>query len=115
MFISHADDLEKKALSGDTLQGVTKQTAIGPGEGWEDHVMRIFTVAPGGHTPRHAHPWPHINYVIGGSGTLYHQGKTSDIREGSVAFVPSETEHQFRNTGDGDLTFICIVPKEGDK
>jgi quercetin dioxygenase-like cupin family protein len=27
--------------------------------------------------------------------------------------VPANTEHQFRNTGDGTFRFICIVPTEG--
>ena len=114
MYISHIDEIEKKALRGETLEGVTKQTAVGPEQGWADHVMRVFTVSPGGHTPKHRHPWPHINYVLDGSGTLYHSGETSGISRGSVAYVPADTEHQFTNTGTENLVFICIVPKEGD-
>ncbi len=114
MYISHLNSVEKKVLSGDALKGVSKQTVIGPAEGWKDHVMRFFTLAPGGHTPRHSHPWPHINYVVDGEGTLFHKGETSPISKGSVAYLPPDTEHQFRNTGDRDLVFMCIVPKEGD-
>ena len=115
MFISHIDTMEKKSLEGESLSKVIKQTAVGPEQGWEDYVMRVFTVGPGGHTPKHAHPWPHINYVLEGSGTLFHGGAESQIGTGSIAYVPEGTEHQFRNTGPDNLVFICIVPEEGDK
>ncbi len=114
MYISHIDESEKKHLEGEQLSKVIKQTAVGPEQGWDDYVMRVFTVGPGGHTPKHAHPWPHINYVLEGSGTLFHEGSESEIEKGSIAYVPEGTEHQFRNTGTADLVFICIVPKRGD-
>jgi quercetin dioxygenase-like cupin family protein len=115
MFISHIDKIQKEVLGGEMLQGVTKQTAVGPEQGWEDHSMRFFTVSPGGHTPRHSHPWPHINYIVQGDGTLFHEGETDSITRGSVAYIPAGSEHQFHNSGTEDLVFICIVPKEGDK
>jgi quercetin dioxygenase-like cupin family protein len=76
--------------------------------------MRILTIEAGGHSPRHQHPWPHINYVIEGKGELYHAGETSTIGPGSVAYLPADTDHQFRNTGSKPLKFICIVPREGE-
>lgn len=115
MFISHVNSIEKIPLSGDALKNVSKQRAIGPEEGWDSHVMRVFTLAAGGHTPRHTHPWPHINYVLQGKGVLYHEGEETVITGGSVACVPPGTEHQFKNGSEENLVFICIVPKEGDK
>ena len=115
MFVGHIDEIEKKQLSSSELKGVSKQVPLGPEQGWEDHVMRVFTVQAGGHTPKHQHPWPHINYVIRGKGTLYHDGAATAIRAGSVAYMPGGTEHQFVNDSDSDLAFICIVPEEGEK
>ncbi len=114
MYIGHIDHIEGKELESPELEGVSKQVAIGPEEGWEDHVMRVFTVQPGGHTPKHSHPWPHINYVVKGEGTLQHDGEETAISAGSVAYVPGGTEHQFVNDSGGELAFICIVPKEGE-
>ena len=76
--------------------------------------MRQFHLEKGGFTPRHNHPWPHINYVTGGEGTLFVGGKEHRISRGSVAFVPSGTEHQFRADRGSDVSFICIVPLEGE-
>lgn len=114
MFVGHIDDIEKKEINSPELKGVLKQLAIGPEQGWEDHAMRIFTLKPGGHTPRHNHHWPHINYILKGKGTLYHGGQETQIRAGSIAYLPNGLEHQFVNNSEQDLTFICIVPKEGD-
>jgi mannose-6-phosphate isomerase-like protein (cupin superfamily) len=52
--------------------------------------------------------------VIEGKGELYHAGETSTIGPGSVAYLPADTDHQFRNTGSEPLKFICIVPREGE-
>ncbi|MDY6821274.1 MAG: cupin domain-containing protein [Deferribacterota bacterium] len=102
-------------LEGDNLKDVYKQVAIGEKEGWDDYIMRIFTLKYGGFTPKHSHPWPHINYIIKGKGILYINDTLHNIKEGFVAFIQSNTTHQFKNDGDGDFKFICIVPKGCDK
>ena len=114
MFIDHIDNIEGRRVTATEAQGVFKQVPIGPEQGWQDHAMRVFTIESGGHTPRHSHPWPHINYVIAGEGDLFHEGSTSSVRAGSVAYIPGGTEHQFRNTGESPLKFICVVPRQGE-
>ena len=113
MYISHIDSIKKNNLSGEGIQGVTKQVLLGPEQGWKGNVMRVFTLAKGGHTPQHKHPWPHINYILEGTGVLFHEGEETPLKRGSISFVPPNTEHRFRNTGDKDFVFICIVPEEG--
>ena len=76
--------------------------------------MRIMTVEPGGSSPQHKHDWPHINYVISGNGTLMIAGTDYPIEKGTCAFVPSNEEHCFKNTGEEPLEFICIVPTRGE-
>ena len=115
MFVNHIKNLERVAVHAPGVLGATKQTLIGPAQGWEGWVMRQFDLAPGGHTPRHRHSWPHINYVVGGAGTLFLEGQDHPLEAGSVAYVPGDAEHQFMNPGTETLSFICIVPEEGDK
>jgi len=114
MFVGHIDDIEKKEIRSPELKDVFKQAPIGPDQGWQDHVMRVFSLKAGGHTPKHSHPWPHINYVLKGKGFLHHGGEETPIRSGSVAYVPEGVEHQFVNNSEDELSFICIVPREGD-
>lgn len=115
MYIDHMDKIAGQKLNHPEVLNVVKQVLVGPAQGWQGWVMRSFTIAENGYTPRHTHPWPHINYIISGNGTLFLDGEEYPVQAGSVAYVPNDAEHQFRNTGTGDFTFICIVPEEGDK
>ncbi len=113
MIVAHKDKLEGIKVTNPEAKGAEMKVLITPEEGWKGHVMRIFTIEPGGFTPRHNHPWPHINYIINGKGKLFLDGKENDIEKGSYAYVPSGETHQFQNTGQETLEFICIVPEEG--
>jgi len=115
MFLGHEKDVDKIRYDGDNIKSVIKQSLIGPEQGWNGYVMRLFTVEEGGFTPRHSHPWPHINYIISGKGSVYLSGKEYEIGAGSIAYVPNNTAHQFMANKGETLKFICIVPEEGDK
>ena len=110
MPIKHIDEIEMVKMDMEGAVEVFKQVAIGPNEGWNDYVMRIFTVKPGGNTPKHAHPWPHINYIISGEGTILIDKEEFHVKEGSVAFIPDNKTHQFKNSGNSPFKFICIIP-----
>jgi len=115
MFVSHRDDIEMKKLVGDIYKNVSKQVLIGPEQGWEDYVMRLFTVEKGGCSPLHAHDWPHIVFIVEGDGVLYLDGDEYPIRAGSVMFIPGGKEHQLTQKGEANFVFMCIVPKEGEQ
>ena len=110
MYVSHRDDIERMQIS----EMVTKQRMVTPQQGWETHVMRLFTLAPNGAAPHHSHDWEHIVYVLEGEGNLYLEGQDHPLTAGSVAYVPAQSDHQIANRGSGDFVFICIVPQRGD-
>ncbi|MBN2049908.1 MAG: cupin domain-containing protein [Spirochaetales bacterium] len=114
MGVFHLDATASKYFDNENMKKVTKQVLIDGEKGWESHVMRLFTLAEGGYSPKHQHPWPHIAFIISGEGILHIDGEDTPVRFGSYAFVPPGSNHQFRNTGSGDMKFICIVPTEGD-
>jgi len=107
------DKIELKKLEMEGISEVSKANVVGPPEGWTDHTLRVFRIAPGGYTPHHQHDWEHVNYVIRGKGSLTIGDEASDISEKDFAFVPPNTMHQFRNPYDEDFEFICIVPNRG--
>lgn len=115
MIIGHMNNLEAKKSKDPSTLGTSMKTAIGAAEGWEDYVLRFVELEEGGHTPRHNHDWPHINYIIEGEGAIFMSGSDTKVSAGSYAYIPSNTEHQFMNKGKGKLKFICIVPKRGHK
>ncbi len=107
-------EIEEVPMTTEGAAGVTKKIPIGKKEGWADHVLRVFRIAPGGHTPKHQHDWEHINYVMRGKGRLLIDGTEYDVAEKDFAVVPPNAAHQFRNPYDEDFEFICIVPNRGE-
>jgi quercetin dioxygenase-like cupin family protein len=113
--IGHLDQLEKKVLTSSEVKNASIKVLVSPKEGWDGYVMRVLEVEKEGYTPKHQHPWPHINYIIEGDAELMIDGKVEKITAGSYAYIPGDTIHQFRNVGDKTFKFICIVPEEGHK
>ncbi len=94
---------------------ITKRVVFGPGKFWEDHVMRVFTVKPGAASPFHSHDWPHYVIFLRGKAAGKIDGVTVNLEKGDYAYVPPDVDHNFSNSGDEDLVFICIVPTKGDE
>ncbi|WP_022850833.1 cupin domain-containing protein [Limisalsivibrio acetivorans] len=114
MFVENLENIDSVEMNIEGALNVMKQAAVGKKEGWGDHVMRVFTITDKGHTPKHSHEWPHINYIIEGEGVLHMDGVDHPVRKGSVAYVPAGTEHQFKSASSEVFRFVCIVPEEGE-
>jgi quercetin dioxygenase-like cupin family protein len=83
---------------------ITKDT------GADNFAMRLFEMAPGGFSPLHEHPWEHEVYILEGEGVAVGVDGEKAFREGTVVFVPAGERHQFRNTGQGAVRFLCMIP-----
>lgn len=83
---------------------------IGAKDGAPNFAMRQFEVAAGGYTPRHSHPYEHEVFVLEGEGTIAEGNQLHPIRKGDIIYVAPDEIHQFRNTGDAPLKFLCLVP-----
>ena len=113
MIIKKLNDVPITSPSG--YEGVKKQVLIGPGDGSEEIVMRYFTLAPGGASPYHTHPWPHLVKIEVGTGvTVDKDGSESPVQAGDYVYVSDDEVHQFKNTGTGEFGFMCIVPRRGE-
>ena len=115
MVVGSLKDLKGSPMEHPAVKNVVKKVLVSPKEGWEGYVMRVFDLEENGYSPKHQHPWPHINYMIAGKGILHIDGQDYEVEEGSYAFVPPNKIHQFKNNGSEKFTFICIVPEEGDQ
>ena len=79
-------------------------------QGAPNFAMRRFEIQPGGSTPYHTHPWEHEVYVLEGSAKAVSKEAETDIGPGSVILVEPNEEHNFKNTGDKPLVFLCMIP-----
>ena len=113
MIVANEKEVAATTIESPEVNAAAIKALIGPDQGWGDHVLRVIELGDKGYSPAHAHPWPHINYMLEGEGVLIMEGKEHPVEAGSYAYVPAGTHHQFRNIGPGTFRFICIVPKEG--
>jgi len=113
LVIKDKEKLEYIRPTDPAAKGSMLGVAIGGSEGWNDYVMRIVKIEPGGTSFKHDHDWPHINYYIKGKGILNLEGEDHEVSEGECSYVPENSLHQWRNESEEIFEFICIVPKEG--
>ena len=91
-------------------EGITVRWVVGRPEGAPNFAMRVIEFAPGAVFARHAHPYEHEIFVLEGEGVA--EGPESEVlmRPGVALYVPPDEPHGYRNTGEGALRFICVIP-----
>lgn len=106
-----SDEIPFEKMTMDGAENAEFKVVIGKKEGAENFIMRIFKIQPGGHSPLHSHEWEHENYILSGSGEIRNsKGESIKIRQGDVAFIPPFEEHQYYNSGNETLVFLCLIP-----
>ena len=110
MKIEKSSNVTKSSVEVDGAKGVEIRWLISKDDGAENFSMRMFEIQPGGNTPLHIHPHEHEVFVIEGNGIFVYQGQEHEFGPEYVIFVPSGSEHQFRNIGDSVLRMLCLIP-----
>ncbi|MDP6602296.1 MAG: cupin domain-containing protein [Phycisphaerales bacterium] len=103
-------DMQGRRIEGEGIRGVTMRLLVGREDGAPTFATRHFSVDPGGFTPKHSHDWEHEVVVLSGDGELEHNGQVHSISDGDALYIAPGSDHQFRNTGEGPLEFLCVVP-----
>ena len=78
--------------------------------GAENFAMRLFEMEPGGYSPLHSHPWEHEVFILEGEGTVFGGGEERKFKAGDAIFILPNEKHQFKNTGEKTVKFLCLVP-----
>jgi len=95
-------------------RGVTKKVPLGKSDGAPNFSFRVFTIEPGGHTPRHLHDQEHLNYIIEGEGVVVTADEQKKpVKKGDFALIMPNEMHQYINTSDtSPMVMICAVPRD---
>lgn len=112
MKITRLDNCETLPIHMEGVEGVIKQMPISHADGAPNFSVRVFTIEPGGHTPHHNHDTEHLNYILEGEGEVLDGEGPRAISKGDFVLVKPQEKHQYRNTGDTSLVFMCMVPTE---
>ena len=110
MKVNSCEQVAQQPVEMEGSQGCQVRWLLGERDGAPNFAMRQFEVAPGGFTPRHSHPYEHEVFILEGHGEVFEGDSPHPLAAGDVVFVKPDEVHQFRNTGDVPLKFLCLVP-----
>ena len=110
MKVNHYEAVSQQPVEMEGSHGCQVRWLLGEKDGTPNFAMRQFEVAPGGYTPRHSHPYEHEVFVLEGEGVVFEGNQPHRLSAGDVVLVKPHEVHQFRNTGQSPLKFLCLVP-----
>lgn len=99
-----------ESYEGDGTVAGTRRVLIGHREGASNFSLRYFEIPPGGQSSFDQHDHDHGVYVLRGQARILMGSETVNVGPGDVFYIPPNESHQFRNTGDGPLGFLCVAP-----
>jgi quercetin dioxygenase-like cupin family protein len=108
MIARHYTEVEPEKVT--EAEGVSIRVLVGDKEKAPNFVMSVLDMEPGASSPRHTHDWEHEVFILAGQGKVYGGGREVDREPGYTVFVAPMEEHQFTNTGDEVLRFVCLIP-----
>lgn len=99
-------DIPKEPVGGDKFI----RWVIGKSEGAPNFAMRVIEFLPGAVFETHEHLYEHEIFVLEGEGVAEAPDGDHVMRQGVALYVPPGEPHGYRNTGEGPLRFICVIP-----
>lgn len=112
MVVKKISDVAKTEIKEEGAKFVTRQILIGQDDGSNGIIMRLFTLAPGGHTLHHTHDFEHLVKVEKGKGIAISEKGETKIQAGDVVYVRPNEIHQFRNDSSEEFQFVCVIPNK---
>ncbi|MEX2142067.1 MAG: cupin domain-containing protein [Pirellulales bacterium] len=110
MKVINAEKIPSKPVEMEGSSNCSVRWLVGEADGAPTFAMRQFEVAPGGYTPRHFHDYEHEVFVLEGNGVVIEDSVEHPLTAGDVILVKPNEVHQFRNTGQRPMKFLCLIP-----
>ena len=112
-YIYHKEDAEVVRIEGDAPR--TLYTLIEPKtQNDTQFAMGLEEIDPHSEIPMHSHSHAEeIIFVFGGVGKAYIDDEVTELKPGSVIYLPPNVEHRFVNTGDEPLWITWTLSPPG--
>jgi quercetin dioxygenase-like cupin family protein len=107
MYVTSVDKVREYELKREGARGVKVKYLLHKGVGAARIQLRLFTIEVGGYTPLERHQHEHEVFVLKGKALVRGGSQETVVTAGSVLFIPSREEHQFKNIGDEPVEFLC--------
>jgi quercetin dioxygenase-like cupin family protein len=112
MSVKHTQDVEAQVVKSG--EKTTIQVLISAQEG-PNFALRRFVMGPGGGIPEHTNTVEHEQYILQGHASIGIGKETFDVHAGDVVFIPEGVHHWYRNMGEENFEFLCIIPNKPDE
>ena len=112
MKIKKLSDMDPIIMDDGEAAGIRFFPVLTEKDGAPNFAMRLFKIAPSGHSPRHEHAWEHEVVVTAGSGFVLNVDQKIAIEKDDFILVPPGRLHQFI-AGEQGMSMVCVVPNEG--
>ncbi len=66
-------------------------------------------VKPGQITQLHKLKTSEVYYILEGTGEMHIDNQTENVHPHQAIYIPPGSHQRIKNTGDGELVFLCIV------
>lgn len=107
---THYENVELVTPTEEGVKDTKLRWLISEEDGAKNFAMRLFEVKPKGYTPLHQHDWEHEVFIIEGNGEARNKEDKKTFKKGDFFFVKPMEWHQFVNTGNKTLKFLCLIP-----
>ena len=106
MKVRHTTEITDQPVTMEGATGCRVRWLLGEKDGTPNFAMRQFEVAPGGHTPRHSHPYEHEVFVLEGEGEFTIGDEAVTAGAGMTVLAPAGITHGVENKGNQRLVIL---------
>ena len=110
MKLTHFNNVTLEDVSVEGAKDVKIRWLISEKDNAQNFALRMFELEPGGFTPYHIHNWEHEVFILQGTGLLVTADGEKVFQQWDVIYTDPNMYHQFRNSGDTVLRFLCAIP-----
>ena len=103
------DGVKSEKYDASGFEGVVKNVLVGPNEQAPNYVIRYFQLEPGGSSRQERHPHDHGVIILNGEARVQINENFETLGPLDVVYVAGNDLHQFVNTGEKTLGFICVI------
>lgn len=86
----HPDRVDEELFMGYSIA----HAQLGPGEASKPHRLKTSS---------------EVYFILKGQGRMKIEGESAEVGPGTAIYIPPGSRQNIENTGDGTLTFLCIV------
>ncbi len=111
MLIKNIQDVPAQPVQMEGAKNVQVRVIYGPKDNAPTFAMRVFDLAPGGHTPCHEHPFEHEVLILDGDIAVHSPNGPRPLKKHDTLLVAPNETHQFKNLSETQpARFMCLVP-----